>query len=197
VKNAVLKPTNYQNRTIPIYFGGSSEPAKEVAAKYADVYLQWGEPAEQIAKQIEDVKKRAEKYGRTLEYGVRIHVIVRDTEEEAWKAAERLISKIDPHTKARLNTYYQRVDSVAQQRMNALLTNEGLRFGKYKWAGIGQIRKGAGTAIVGTPEQVREGLQEYIDVGVTHFILSGYPHLEEAVRFGQSVLPLFREKVGV
>lgn len=193
VKEGVLNPTLYGRSSIPIYFGGSSDAAKTVAAKFANVYLQWGEPAEQIKQQIEDVKQRARQYGRELEYGVRIHVIVRDDEEEAWRAAEHLISSVDRGILNNMNSYFETSDSVAQQRMSQL-TKQSERFGKYGWSGIGQIRKGAGTAIVGTPEQVREGLQEYIDAGVTHFVLSGYPHLEEAERFGNSVLPLFERR---
>jgi len=189
VKDAVLVPRNKQPK-IPLFFGGSSDAGKEVAAKYGDVYLQWGEPVEEVRKQIEDVRTRAQKYGRTLEFGIRIHVIVRETEKEAWEAADKLVSDIDPVVEERMKEYYREADSVAQRRMNQLLQGD-YRFDKYKWAGIGRVRKGAGTAVVGNPEQVREGLQEYIDVGVTHFILSGYPHLEEAERVGNLLLPLF------
>lgn len=158
--------------------------------------MQWGEDAREVAEQIEDVRSRAGKYGRTLEFGIRIHVIVRDTEKEAWEAADKLVSDIDPSVELRMSEYYREADSVAQQRMNRLLQGD-YRFGKHKWAGIGRVRKGAGTAVVGNPEQVREGLQEYIDIGVTHFILSGFPHLEEAERVGQLLLPQFRnQRVG-
>jgi alkanesulfonate monooxygenase len=194
ISDGVLNPSIHQSPNIPIYFGGSSDAAKEIAAKSADVYLQWGEPAQQIEQQINDVKQRAKKYGRQLEYGVRIHVVVRDEESEAWEAAAKIISKADRETLSYMNHYYETTDSVAQKRMNELTRNNE-RFGRYGWSGIGKIRKGAGTAIVGTPEQVREGLQEYIDIGVKHFILSGFPHLEEAERFGQAVRPLFGEKV--
>ncbi|WP_019123069.1 LLM class flavin-dependent oxidoreductase [Brevibacillus massiliensis] len=192
VRNAALYPSNYQRRQLPVYFGGSSEAAKEVAAKHADVYLQWGEPVEEVRRQINDVKRRAAAYSRQLEFGVRIHVIVREGEEEAWAAANRLISRIDPVVEQRMQDYYRRADSVAQQRMSQLLEG-AMRFGKHKWAGIGRVRKGAGTAVVGTPEQVKEGLMEYVDAGVNHFILSGFPHLEEAERVGNLVLPLFSD----
>ena len=194
IKQGKLIPPIHQSPNIPIYFGGSSDIAKEIAAKSADVYLQWGEPVEQIKQQIEDVKQRAKKYGRELEYGVRIHIVVRHDEKEAWEAANHIISKIDQSVQNNMNHYYETTDSVAQKRMNEL-TKQGDRFDKYGWSGIGRIRKGAGTALVGTPEQIREGLQEYINAGVTHFILSGFPHFEEASRFGETVLPLFKEKV--
>lgn len=190
VTEGKLIPTLYQEKGIPIYFGGSSDVAKEIAAKAADVYLQWGEPIASIQEQIQDVENRAKKYNRQLEYGIRIHIVVRDTEQEAWDAAYNIISKIENPVQSNLNRYYETVDSVAQKRMN-VLTAENERFDQYSWAGIGKIRKGAGTAIVGTPEQVKAGLQAYIDIGVTHFILSGFPHKEEAEIFGEKVLPLF------
>lgn len=190
VKNAALTPRN-DRPELPVFFGGSSDAGKEVTAKYGHVYLQWGEPVEEVARQIEDVRSRAAKYGRTLEYGVRIHVIVRDSEEEAWRAADHLISSIDPEVEQGMDRYFREADSVAQQRMSRLLQGD-YRFGKHKWAGIGRVRKGAGTAVVGSAEQVREGLQEYVDAGVTHFILSGFPHVEEAERVGRLVLSRFQ-----
>lgn len=191
IENGALFPANYQQRRIPLFFGGSSDAAVEVAARYADVYLQWGEPVHQVKEQIERVRQKAAAYGRKLQFGVRFHVIVRETEAEAWAEAERLTSRIDPEVERRLARYYQDADSVAQQRMNDLLQGD-YRFGKHLWAGIGRVRKGAGTAIVGSPEQVRETLQEYIEAGVEYFILSGFPHNTEAERFGQWVLPFFR-----
>ncbi|WP_127583925.1 LLM class flavin-dependent oxidoreductase [Paenibacillus koleovorans] len=191
IKDGLLVPKNIQRR-IPAFFGASSDAGKDATARYGDVYLQWGEPVEEVRAQIEDVNRRAAAYGRTMEHGIRIHVIVRETEEEAWKEADRLVSIVDPAVEARMREYYKESDSVAQSRMSVLLKGD-FRFGKFKWAGIGRVRKGAGTAVVGTPEQVREGLQEYIDAGVTHFILSGFPHLEEAERVGKTVLPLFNQ----
>ena len=193
VSDGKLIPPLYQKNGVPIYFGGSSDIAKDIAAKSADVYLQWGEPVSQVKQQIEDVTKRAKKYGRELEYGVRLHVVVRDTEEEAWQAAEKIISKVDSNIEQHMNNYYDTTDSVAQKRMNEI-TKKSDRFDKYSWSGIGKIRKGAGTALVGTPEQIKEGLQDYIDIGVKHFILSGFPHAEEAERFGASVLPFFQKE---
>jgi len=192
VTRGKLYPPVPEDRQIPVFFSGSSIIAKEIAAKSADVYLQWGEPVQHIKEQIEDVNFIAQAYGRQPEFGVRIHVIVRDTEEEAWEAAYRIISKAERDVQQRMAKYYKEADSVAQQRMNALLSEE--RFDTCGWSGIGQIRKGAGTALVGTPEQVKTALDAYAAVGVTHFILSGFPHLEEAERFGQTVLPLFEQE---
>ncbi|WNR46842.1 LLM class flavin-dependent oxidoreductase [Paenibacillus roseipurpureus] len=195
IKDGNLVPPNRQGK-IPIYFGGSSESAKQITAEFGNVYLQWGEPIEEVKAQIEDVRQRAAALGRTVEFGVRIHVIVRETEREAWEFAESLVSEIDPEVEARMSRYYQQADSVAQGRMSRLLQGD-YRFGKYKWAGIGRVRKGAGTAVVGTPEQVKEGLQEYIDAGVSHFIISGFPHLEEAERVSKLLLPLFRDQTEI
>lgn len=191
LNNGVLKPSNYEGRKLPLFFGGSSEAALEVAARHADVYLQWGEPVAQVRQQIEDLNERAAQHGRTIKHGVRIHIIVRETEEEAWGEVERLANNIDPEVEERVGKYYNDADSVAQMRMNDLL-NGDYRFDRYKWAGIGRVRKGAGTAIVGSPEQVIESLQEYIDAGVSAFVLSGFPHDREAERFGKLVLPHFK-----
>ncbi|WP_413377816.1 LLM class flavin-dependent oxidoreductase [Alkalihalobacillus sp. 1P02AB] len=192
IKEGHLIPKNHQDRHVPIYFGGASEAAKAIAAKYADVYLQWGEPVEQIKQQIDEVKQKASILGRELQYGIRIHVVVRETEEEAWQAAKRIISKIETNKQKKINHYYETTDSVAQKRMNEM-TQKNEKFGKYGWSGIGKIRKGAGTALVGTAEQVKEAIQDHANIGVTHFILSGFPHLEEAKRFGDEVLPLFSQ----
>ncbi|MGN5455278.1 MAG: LLM class flavin-dependent oxidoreductase [Candidatus Kurthia intestinigallinarum] len=188
--DATLFPPLKQQAGIPIYFGGSSDIAKEIAAEHADVFLQWGEPVARIGEQIQDVKARAEKYGRTLEYGIRLHIVVRDTEEEAWAAAHHIISQIDTDVQQSIQQIKSGSDSVAQQRMTEIAAKTD-RFDKYSWTGIGKVRKGAGTAIVGTPDQVKEALDDYVNVGITHFVLSGFPHAEEATRFGKDVLPKF------
>lgn len=187
---AKLIPELHQKGGIPVYFGGSSDIAKDIAAEHADVFLQWGEPVAQIKSQIEDVKQRAEKLNRTLEYGIRLHIVVRETEEEAWAAAHHIISKIDTNTQKTIEDIKSTSDSVAQQRMTEIASQTD-RFDKYSWTGIGKVRKGAGTAIVGTPAQVEEALQDYVNVGITHFVLSGFPHADEATRFGKDVMPRF------
>lgn len=190
--DAKLFPPLKQQGGIPLYFGGSSHIAKNIAAEHADVFLQWGEPVAQVKAQIEDVTQRAASFGRTLQYGVRLHIVVRETEAAAWEAAHDIISKIDKNVQQNIQSIKEGSDSVAQQRMTEIAASTD-RFDKYSWTGIGQVRKGAGTAIVGTPEQVKEALQDYVDAGVTHFVLSGFPHAEEATRFGELVLPKFNE----
>jgi len=176
----------------PLYFGGSSEEAIEVAANQIDTYLTWGEPVEQVAEKLAVVRQRAQEKGRSLSYGIRLHVIVRETEEEAWAAADRLIAHLDDETIAAAQKIFARMDSTGQARMSALHggSREGLRIGPNLWAGVGLARGGAGTALVGSPQQVADRIREYQALGIENFILSGYPHLEEAHRFAELVMPL-------
>jgi alkanesulfonate monooxygenase len=177
----------------PLFFGGSSPEALDVAAEMVDTYLTWGEPPADVADKFGDVGRRAAARGRRLQYGVRLHVIVRETEEAAWAAAERLISHLDDATIASAQRILSRLDSAGQQRMSALhgFSRDKLRVGPHLWAGVGLVRGGAGTALVGNPEQVAAALRDYAAVGAGTFILSGYPHLEEAYRFAELVMPLF------
>lgn len=184
----------------PLYFGGSSDPALEVAAKHVDVYLQWGEPPAQAAEKIERVRRLAEeKYGRapgSIRFGMRFHAIARETEDEAWAAADRLISHVDDATIARSQTFQQRSESVGQQRMAALRAEstgrgrDALEIHPNLWSGVGLVRGGAGTAFVGAPENIARLIREYQEIGVDTFVLSGYPALEEAYHFAELVFPL-------
>lgn len=176
----------------PLYFGGSSPEAIDVAANQIDSYLTWGEPVAQVAEKIAVVRQRAEARGRKLEYGIRLHVIVRETEEEAWAAADRLIAHLDEETIAAAQKIFARMDSTGQARMSALHqgNRESLRIGPNLWAGVGLVRGGAGTALVGSPQQIADRIREYQALGIENFILSGYPHLEEAHRFAELVMPL-------
>lgn len=176
----------------PLFFGGSSDAAIDVAAQQVDTYLTWGEPPEQVAEKLAVVRERAAQQGRTVEYGIRLHVIVRETEEEAWAAADRLISHLDDDTIAQAQKIFSRMDSAGQSRMSALHngSRDGLRIAPNLWAGVGLVRGGAGTALVGNPQQVAERIREYQALGITNFIFSGYPHLEEAHRFAELVMPL-------
>jgi alkanesulfonate monooxygenase len=181
----------------PVFFGGSSGPAHDLAAEQCDTYLTWGEPPAAVAEKVADVKARAAGHGRTLEYGVRLHVIVRETEDEAWRAASELVSQLDETTINAAQAKFAKMDSVGQQRMAEL--NKG-RFDKSDvrsleispnlWSGVGLVRGGAGTALVGNPQQVAERITEYANLGLNYFVLSGYPHLEEAHRFAELVFPL-------
>lgn len=176
----------------PLYFGGSSDEAIDVAANQVDTYLTWGEPLEQVAEKLAVVRQRAEQRGRRLDYGIRLHVIVRETEEEAWAAADRLIVHLDDETIASAQKIFARMDSTGQARMSALHSGsrDSLRIAPNLWAGVGLVRGGAGTALVGNPQQVAARIREYQALGITNFIFSGYPHLEEAHRFAELVMPL-------
>ncbi|SEG91149.1 alkanesulfonate monooxygenase [Thermomonospora echinospora] len=180
-----------------LYFGGSSEAAGPVAARHVDVYLTWGEPPVQVAEKIAWIRKLAAEEGRILRFGIRLHTISRDTSEEAWREADRLLKDIDPAAVATAQQTLARSDSVGQQRMLSL--HEGFREGGGStrdlevypnlWAGVGLVRGGAGTALVGSHTEVADRIEEYADLGITEFIMSGYPHLEEAYWFGEGVLP--------
>ena len=179
----------------PLWFGGSSPAAHALAGEHIDTYLTWGEPPEAVARKIADIRARAAAHGREIRFGIRLHVIVRETEEEAWAAADTLISKLDDETVARAQASFSKMDSEGQRRMAALhggkLGNrQALEVYPNLWAGVGLVRGGAGTALVGDPQQVAARMQEYADLGIETFILSGYPHLEESYRFAELVFPL-------
>ncbi|PBB52476.1 MULTISPECIES: FMNH2-dependent alkanesulfonate monooxygenase [Mesorhizobium] len=176
----------------PLYFGGSSEAANAVAAEQIDKYLTWGEPPADVAAKVDHVRGLAEKAGRAVSFGIRLHVIVRETNDEAWADADRLISRLDDKTIAEAQKVFARMDSVGQSRMSRLHggRRDKLEISPNLWAGVGLVRGGAGTAVVGDAAMVAERIDEYRRIGIDTFILSGYPHLEEAYRFGELVLPL-------
>ncbi|MCW7537139.1 FMNH2-dependent alkanesulfonate monooxygenase [Aquabacterium sp. A7-Y] len=182
----------------PLFFGGSSEAAHELAAEQLDTYLTWGEPPAAVAAKVADIRQRAARHGRSLSFGIRLHVIVRETEAAAWAAAAELVSHLDDQVVAAAQKKFAQMDSVGQRRMAALHggrfnrhdVREGLEISPNLWAGVGLVRGGAGTALVGNPHQVADRLKEYAELGLEHFILSGYPHLEEAHRVAELVFPL-------
>ncbi|MBW4426536.1 MAG: FMNH2-dependent alkanesulfonate monooxygenase [Nostoc desertorum CM1-VF14] len=175
----------------PLWFGGSSPVAQEVAAKHVDVYLTWGEPPEQVAQKIASVRRLAAAQGRTLRFGIRLHVIVRETESQAWDAANNLIRYVDEEAIAESQQAYARMDSEGQRRMKELHngSREALEISPNLWAGIGLVRGGAGTALVGDPDTVAQRMLEYQELGIDTFIFSGYPHLEEAYRVAELLFP--------
>jgi alkanesulfonate monooxygenase len=176
----------------PLYFGGSSDAGIEVAVDTVDKYLTWGEPPDQVLDKVNRVKLAAARRGGKLSFGIRLHVIVRETNAEAWKAADELIQYVTEDTIAAAQKIFSRMDSVGQKRMSELHggRRDKLEISPNLWAGVGLVRGGAGTALVGDPQTVAERIKEYQEIGIDTFILSGYPHLEEAYRFAELVFPL-------
>jgi alkanesulfonate monooxygenase len=195
VRDAKLLFSGVQKPYPDLYIGGSSPAAHEVAGKHIDVYLTWGEPPEQVAEKIVAVRKIASGYGRTVRFGVRLHLIVRETEKEAWTAADDLIRYVTDDAISDAQKIFARFDSAGQQRMSQLHAGkrEKLEISPNLWAGVGLVRGGAGTALVGDPETVADRIREYAGLGVDSFIFSGYPHLEEAYRVAELLFPLLEQ----
>ncbi len=175
----------------PVYFGGSSAAAGEVAARFSDVYLTWGEPPAQVAEKITWIRKLAADAERTVRFGIRLHVITRDTADQAWAEARRLLDGFAPEAIRAVQEGLARSESEGQRRMLALHggSTDGLEVAPNLWAGIGLVRGGAGTALVGSHAEVAERIVEYQQLGIEEFVLSGHPHVEEAYWFGEGVLP--------
>ncbi|RJO76687.1 LLM class flavin-dependent oxidoreductase [Nocardia panacis] len=179
------------NPVPPIYFGGSSPIAGAIAAEHTEVYLTWGEPPAQVAAKIARIRELAAQAGRTVRFGIRLHVITRDTSEAAWAEANRLLAGFEPAKVAEIQASLAKSESEGQRRMLALHNGDGANLEIYPnlWAGIGLVRGGAGTALVGSHDEVAARILEYHALGLDEFVLSGYPHLEEAYWFGEGVLP--------
>ena len=177
--------------TPQFYFGGLSDEARDVAAAGADVYLMWPDTEDVIAETIADLQQRASTYGRTLKFGYRVHVVVRETEDEARSAAAHLISAVDAATGDAIRSRSLDSTSVGVRRQAELREsagNDGF-VEPHLWTGIGKARSGCGAAIVGTPQQVIDKIHRYEAMGIEAFIFSGYPHKDEAERFAHLVLP--------
>ncbi len=185
----------YQQNGGPLlYFGGISPSATALAAEHADVYLMWPESEANLATAMRSVADQAAAHGRTVDFGLRVHVIVRQTQAEARAAADRLISRIDPDKAAEIKRRSLHAASAGMVRQDAArtaaLAGGGDRYVEpHLWTGIGLARSGCGAAIVGDPDHVYAKLQRYVDMGIRAFILSGYPHADECRRFAEFVLP--------
>ena len=189
---ALVAPTGIP---VPLYFGGASPAAQRVGARSADTYLLWGEPPDAIAARVSQLRAAAADQDRALRFGLRIHVLSRDTAAQAWQEADRIQAGFDPAVVESVRNRKLQMDSVGQQRMTALhqessrISAADLTISPNLWAGIGLVREGVATAIVGSHDEVADRLVEYADLGIDEFILSGYPHLEEATRVGTQVIP--------
>jgi alkanesulfonate monooxygenase len=185
-----VKP--YQKNGGPLlYFGGISPGSKEVCAKYCDVFLMWPEPEESIYATMQEMSLKAANYGRKMDFGMRLHVIVRETEEEALAYTKQMMSKFDLETAEMLKHRTQDSKSAGVLRQDEFRKSADKDdfIEPMLWTGIGRARSGCGAAIVGTPKQIIEKMNRYMDMGVRAFILSGYPLIEECKYFGELVLP--------
>jgi alkanesulfonate monooxygenase len=179
-----------------IYLGGSSPGAIEVAARYADVYLTWGEPPAAVAQKLDQVRERAKAAGRELRFGIRLHVITRPTAGQAWAEAQRLLDGLDAASIERAQRIQRASQSEGQRRMTELHggRTDALEVAPNLWAGVGLVRGGAGTALVGSHQEVADRVAEYHELGIDEFILSGYPHLEEAYHVAEGIMPVLRDR---
>ena len=190
--NARLGFPSVQNPRPPLYFGGSSDAGIDFSVGRVDKYLTWGEPPAQVAEKVTKVRKAAADRGREVSFGIRLHFIVRETDEEAWEAAERLIRHLDDDTiREAQERFVHESDSIGQKRMAALHggRRDKLEVSPNLWAGVGLVRAGAGTALVGSLKTVAARLAEYQEIGIDTVIGSGYPHLEEAYRVAELLFP--------
>jgi alkanesulfonate monooxygenase len=188
----------------PLYFGGSSPAAGPVAARHADVYLTWGEPPEAVRKKIDWIRELSVAQGRDVRFGIRLHTISRDTADEAWEHAAKLIDALDDDTVRGAQEGLARSQSEGQRRMRELheanradgswKDARSLEIAPNLWSGVGLVRGGAGTALVGSHTEVADRIAEYAEVGIDEFIFSGYPHLEELFWFGEGVVPILRQR---
>jgi len=192
VKGASLPTGSLQKPYPPLFIGGASDVAIQLSSKHIDVHLTWGESPAAVAEKIRVIREAAAKHGRSIRFGIRLHVIVRETTEQAWQAADELISHVTEETIAAAQAAVANFDSVAQKRMTALHhgRRDQLEVSPNLWAGVGLVRGGAGTALVGNPQEVAERIKEYQALGIDYFIFSGYPHLEESYRVAELLFPL-------
>jgi alkanesulfonate monooxygenase len=165
------------------------------------VYLIWGEPMEMVQSRVARMNELSQEFGRKVSYGLRTHVVVRETESEAIEAANRMISKVDPQVRENFVRSYAKLDSTGQTNqvkiLQQALERGDLFIEPHLWAGVGMARSGVGVAIVGDPQQVAAKIQSYVDIGITNFIFSGYPHVDECRRFGELVMPLVKGGISV
>jgi len=198
IEDGTVYPDPWRPGGPPLYFGGSSPAAKQVIARHADVFLKWGETPGQIREEYEEVRKMAQDdYGRSIRLGVRFHILVRENDAQAKQEAESLIAGDTSYGDGSAVTGRVRgeVESISQQRMNAMSAGGKLWWGKALFSGVNLVRQGAGTMLAGSPEIVAEAIREYIDAGATTFIMSGWPHDREAENFGRLLRPLLPEEV--
>ncbi len=195
VRDAAFFPIQLSKPWPPIYLGGSSEPGRRVGAKYSDVHMMYAVDVETIAKDVQDMRERAAQFGREdqIKFGVRMHLLCRDSKKEARRAAQTLIEGSDISNVQAWADMKTRTESAGQTRVNELAKGESLWITDTLWMGVNTVRAGAGASLVGTPDMIAKALREYVDAGVHTFILSGWPHVEEVEIFGREVMPLLKD----
>ena len=194
LKQAELVPKPIQKPFPKFYLGGGSGQAAEISAKHSDVHLFWGDTTDQIQANMKSLRALAAKYGRENElgFGMRLQIVCREKEEDAWEAADGLVRNVTAEREEYIRTYY--AQSVANQRIQQLHREKGNLIAPNLWSGLARARPGAGICIVGNPEQCANVLQQYIDIGCHSFCLSGYLHDEEAERFHRMVRPILEDR---
>jgi alkanesulfonate monooxygenase len=192
--NAQIRPRILQQPYPKFYLGGGSRQAWEISAKHSDVHLFWGDTPERIGENIVTIRNLAKAHGReeAIGFGMRLQVICREREQDAWDAAETLVKDASEAQKQAMKTLYTR--SAANQRVQELAKEYGDLIMPHLWTGITRVRPGAGIAVVGDPQQCAGTLQQFIDAGCHSFCLSGYLHDEEAERFGRLIRPLLVQR---
>lgn len=197
IEKGLVLPRPLQQPHPPFYLGGSSPAARKVSISHADVHLFWGDHPKRVQAEISeiDAERIAAGRDRPIKFGMRLQVICRESEAEAWEEAHRLVEGVGESQRRRVRALFEQ--STAGSRQQALADEDDLHVEGHPhlWAGIAQWRPGAGTAVVGNPEQVAATLDEFIDAGCSGFCLSGYPHVEEAERFGRLVMPHFADRL--
>jgi alkanesulfonate monooxygenase len=191
-KNLSTDPVKpYQQGGPLLYFGGYSPPAVDLCAAHCDVYLMWPEKKEELANRMRTVHERAQHYGRVIDYGLRVHMIVRDTEAEAKDYAEELVSQLDDDIgrQIRARALDAKNFGVSIQTQNLAMADDEGYIEPNLWTGVGRARSGCGAALVGSVDQVLTKIEDYQKMGIRAFIFSGYPHLDECQIFGTKVLP--------
>ena len=194
LQGAVIKPKPYQQPHPPFYIGGESAAGREVGAKHANVYLLWGDTMENTGRKIQEIREIASTYGRAdeLRFGMRLQIVVREDEDDAWAAAHAMIANATDEARAHRERMWEQSES--NDHMWELTKVEDFRIEPHLWSGLSTVRPGAGVAVVGNPEQVAATLEQFIELGCTEFCLSGSPHAREAERFGELVMPYFASR---
>lgn len=197
IERGLVRPRPLQQPHPPFYLGGSSPAARQVSINHADVHLFWGDHPDRIAAEIAEIDAERIAAGREtpIKFGMRLQVICRETEAEAWEEAHRLVGEVGEAQRRRTRSLFEQSTAAARQQVLADRDDLHVEGHPHLWAGIAQVRVGAGTAVVGNPDQVAATLEEFVGAGCSGFCLSGYPHAQEAARFGRLVMPLFADRL--